>query len=68
LAIFNHILRYPTIGFSPDRLANTTSPFLAWALITVTLRPFDPEMHQIIGADSVVCERSLSGVTHGNVE
>ena len=34
LAILNHIFRYPTIGFSPDRLVNTTSPFLGWALIT----------------------------------
>ena len=34
LAILNHIFRYPTIGVSPDRLANTTSPILGCDWIT----------------------------------
>jgi hypothetical protein len=35
LAILNHIFRYPTFGFSPDRLANTTPSLLCWDWITM---------------------------------
>ncbi len=34
LVILSHVFRYPTIDFSPERLANTRSLVLGWELIT----------------------------------